>query len=389
VGSTNHRLPYTGLANAARFASPNVTDPVITTARGVTTCGPAPTAACRAAYTAAVDALKPMPWASANLRYTQSIGNSNYNALEVKLQRRFTNGLQSLLAYTWGKSIDTSSGFFNVENGDGGSAAVQNYFDMRSARAVSGYDITHFLSWSTLYELPFGKGKKWVQSGPLSWIIGNWQANAILQARTAQPYTIQIGGDPANIGGSTSGFPAGNNTPYARPNLIADPFTPGPVAANPDIRCQFAAGQPFTNPATGLPGVGIAPTSVHNRTNWFNPCAFGVPADGFGTLGRNTYRGPAVSNLDFALYKSFPLPREGWNLRFEAQIFNLFNMQTWASPNTLTVGQGNSTGLGTISGSTFATVGGQTTALANGGQVTALANGTNPRQMQFGLRFQF
>jgi len=392
VGSSNHRLAYTGLANAARFASPNVTAPVTTTAQGVTTCGPKPTpvtaawTACSVAYTATIDSSKPMPWVSSNLRYTQSIANSNYNALEVKVQRRLSNGLQTLLSYTWGRSIDTSSGFFNVENGDGGSSAVQNYFDMRAARAVSGYDITHFLSWATVYELPFGKGKRWVQSGPLSWIIGGWQANSILQARTAQPYTIQIGGDPANIGGSTSGFPP---SAYARPNLISDPFTPGPVAANPDIRCQFAAGQAFTNPANGQPGIGIAPTSVHNRTNWFNPCAFGVPSGSFGTLGRNSFRGPAVSNTDFALYKSIPLPREGWNLRFEAQIFNLFNMQSWASPNTLTVGQGSSSALGTISGSTFATVGGQTTALASGGQVTGVANGSNPRQMQFGLRIQF
>ena len=361
VGSSNHRLAYTGLANAARHASPNGTPAAV------------------------IDALKPMPWVTSNLRYTQSIATSNYNALEVKVQRRFVNGLQSLLAYTWGKSIDTSSGFFNVENGDGGSSAVQNYFDMRSARAVSGYDITHFLSWATLYELPFGHGKKWVQSGPLSWIIGNWQANAILQARTAQPYTVQIGGDAANIGGSTGGFPP---SAYARPNLIADPFVPGPVMANPDPLCHLASNQVDPTDPTGQRH-GLAPVSVHNRTNWFNPCAFAVPSGAFGTLGRDTFRGPAVSNMDFALYKSIPLPREGWNVRFEAQVFNLFNMQSWASPNTLTVGQASQTG-GSISGNNnFATIGGQRIGLASGGQVTGVANGSNPRQMQFGLKLQF
>ena len=351
VGSSNHQLPYTGLANAARRASPNGTS------------------------NALIDSLKPMPWVSSNLRYTLSVGNANYNALETKVQRRFSNGLATLLSYTWGKSIDNSSGFFNVENGDGGSSAVQNFFDIRSSRAVSGYDITHFVSWATGYELPFGHGKRWAQSGPLSWIIGNWQTNTILQARTGQPYTIQVGGDIANIGGSTGGFPP---SAYGRPNLIADPFTAGPVMASPDPLCHLTTAQVDPTDPTGQRH-GKAPLSVRNRVNWFNPCAFAVPIGGFGTLGRNTFRSPAMSNVDFSLLKIFPLPREGWQLRFEAQIFNLFNTQIWGNPNALTIGNGTS--------STSPTAFGSITASA--GQVTSLTQGTQPREMQFGLRFQF
>ena len=135
VGSTNGRLPYTGLANAARQASPAGT--------------PA----------AQVDALRAMPWVNANITYTQSIGYSHYNALQTKLQRRFSHGLHSLLAYTFSKSTDVSSGYFNVENGPGGGSTVQNYYDQSTARGVSGYDITHFVSWANVYELRWGAGK--------------------------------------------------------------------------------------------------------------------------------------------------------------------------------------------------------------------------------------
>ena len=187
VGSKNGRLPYSGFANTARQASRN-------------TCA-ASDAACNAAFNASVDALRPMPWVNANINYSQSIGYSNYNALQARFQRRFSNGLHSLVSYTWGKSIDVSSGYFNVENGPGGGSTIQNYYDMSTARGVSSYDITHFLSWATVYELPFGRGRKWLQSGPASLILGNWQANYIFQARSGQPYNLQVAGDLANLRG--------------------------------------------------------------------------------------------------------------------------------------------------------------------------------------------
>jgi hypothetical protein len=248
VGSKNGRLPYSGFANTARQASRN-------------TCATNDTA-CNAAFNASVDALRPMPWAGANINYTQSIGYSNYNALQARFQRRFSNGLHSLVSYTWGKSIDVSSGYFNVENGPGGGSTIQNYYDMSTARAVSSYDITQFLSWATVYEIPVGRGKKWLQSGPGAWFLGNWQANYIFQARSGQPYNLQIAGDLANLRGTAPNAP-GN---YLRPNLIADPFVAGPVAANPDPNCQKTISQG-----------GRAADVVNTAASWFNPCAFGIP----------------------------------------------------------------------------------------------------------------
>lgn len=344
VGSRNGRLPYTGFANTARQASPNGT------------------------ANSVIDALRPMPWVGANITYTQSIGTSHYNALETKLQRRFSNGLHSLVSYTWGKSIDVGSGFFNAENGFGGGSTVQNYYDQRTARGVSSYDITHFLSWATVYELPAGKGKRWFTKGPASWFLGDWQVNYIMQARSGQPYNLQISGDLANIRGSAPNAP-GN---YLRPNLLADPFVAGPVSNHPDVRCRFAVGERF---GSGANDVGIAPTQVRTAASWFNPCAFTIPSGAFGSLGRNVFRGKSVFNMDLSLFKSFRI-REGMTLQFRVEAFNVFNVQNWNVPNP-------------TSNNNIIINANATQISATSARITDLAPGTTPRQLQFGLRFLF
>lgn len=319
AGSSNGRLDYKGKPNTAPTAQPAGT--------------PA----------SSIDALRPMPWVGANINYEQSIGYSHYNALETSLHHRTTNGLFLLVAYTWSKSIDVSSGYFGVENGPGGGAAVQNYYDLNSNKGVSAFDITHFLSFAAVYELPFGRGKRWLQGGPASWLLGNWQANPIFQARSGQPYTLNVSGDIANISG-TGGIDASTASGYGRPNIVGDPFKAGPVSANPTC---------------------TAPTEIQTSSHWFNPCAFTVPVDSFGNLGRTTYRGPAVFNMDFSLIKNVPLPREGMRLQLAFEAFNVFNIQNLDVPSQLNITN------------------------RSAGLITSLAQGTTPREMQFGLRFVF
>jgi hypothetical protein len=343
VGSRNYRLPFSGFANAASEASIN-------------TCA-ANDKACNDAFVAHVDSLRLMPWVSAGLNYTTNTGTSNYNALESRFQRRFANGWSTLVSYTWSKSIDTSSGYFNVENGPGGSSTIQNYYDKSTAKGVSSYDIPHFLSWATVYELPFGRGKKWLSSGPASWLLGNWQTNFIFQARSGAPFNLVVTGDLANLRGNPN-VGAPNN--YLRPNLIADPFVAGPVAANPDPLCQKTISQG-----------GRAADEVHTIASWFNPCAFGIPNGTFGNLGRNVFRGPAVYNMDLSLFKNIQI-REGWKLQLRAEAFNVFNRQNWDTPANanLTLNAGNSI----------------TTSV---GKISNLAQGTTPRQIQFGIRLVY
>jgi hypothetical protein len=192
-------------------------------------------------------------------------------------------------------------------------------------------------------------------SGPASWVAGNWQLNYIMQARTGQPYNLQVNGDIANLRGTAPNAP-GN---YGRPNIIADPFVSGPVAANPDPACQKTISQG-----------GRAADKVRTAATWFNACAFTIPGQfgvlsGFGNLGRNVFRGPAVFNMDVSMFKSIPLPREGMNLQLRFEAFNIFNVQNYDVPS------------------------GTNLSNANPGRITTLAAGTTPRQLQFGVRFVF
>jgi hypothetical protein len=176
-----------------------------------------------------------------------------------------------------------------------------------------------------------------------------------MQARSGAPYSLQVTGDLANLRGSAPTAPG----TYLRPNVLADPFKAGPVAANPDPLCQKTISQG-----------GKAADSVHTIASWFNPCAFGIPSGSFGSLGRNAFRGKSVFNTDLSLFKSFPL-RETWELQFRMEMFNVFNIQNWDTPTNLTINTN------------------ATTIATNVGRINSLAAGTNPRQIQFGLRFMF
>ncbi len=368
AGAKSGRLPY-GAANA-------------NSASQATRCAAqtqfAPTGGCTAAENATIDGFRQMPWVVANLTYSRSIGFAHYNALETRFQKRMSNGLYSLVSYTWGKATDVSSGYFNVENGNGGGSTIQNYYDQNLARGQSSFNISQFVSWATVYELPFGRGKHWATSGPLSWIVGDWQANYVFQMRSGAPYQLQVSGDVANLRGTSSSSPT-----YGRPNLVADPFVAGPVSANPDPGC-----------ATTISAGGKAADATHTARTWFNPCAFGVPFGAFGNLGRNPYTGPHVTNMDFSMFKSVHVG-ERFNVQFRFEAFNVFNIQNYNVPDsTFTVNSGTVSvpaGTGACSGSTAACT---FPAIASGtvgtvGKITSLAQGTTPRQLQFGLRLQF
>jgi hypothetical protein len=270
VGSYNDRLDLTGLFNTA------------TTPGGT----------------------KPFPWYNVTPFYGTSHGNGNYNALQAKLEHHFVRGFQYLVSYTWSKSIDVgSSGWFDVENGPGGSSGLQDPYHPERSRSVSAYDIPHFLSMSGVWDLPFGKGKRYLNGGVANQIVGNWQVNGIVQLRSGQPYNLSVVGDVANIGNTLSFWN------YARPNLIGDP-----------------------NPA--------------NRTvnEWFNPSAFAVPVNSFGDFGRNALRTASVYDADFSVFKNFPIG-ERFLVSFRAEFFNAFNIQNYGAPNTLigTAGAGQIT----------------------------------------------
>lgn len=267
VGSKSDRLDATGLWDTAQTPGPGTP--------------------------AQVQARKPFPWYQQTSFYGTDRGFSHYNSLQAKLNRHYSNGLQYLVSYTWSKTTDAgASGWFGVENGSGGSSVLQNYYDINGSRGLSALDIPQDLALSGIYELPVGKGKPYLQSGPASWILGNWQANMVVQMRSGQPYNMTVPGDVANIGNTLSWWN------YARPNLVGDP-----------------------NPAHP------------SRYEWFDPSAFAVPSFSYGNSPKNFLRSPHVTDLDFSLFKSFHLG-ESASITFRAEAFNILNIQNYGVPDS-------------------------------------------------------
>jgi len=269
VGSHNGRMEYAGRAQSPR--------------------APAIAPDGRRLTPAERDQLRPWPHIRGDFRYEDSIGWANYHSFQFKAQRRFANGLASMLSYTWSRSKDTSSGWFNTENGIGSNAAVQNFYDMDAAYAISGYDIPHILTWGGIWELPFGRDKRWLDEGAASWILGNWQLNWNLLVRSGQPMTIQANGDPANIGFSG----------YAQADVVGDPNLSDPT-----------------------------------DEEWFNTGAFANPVNDFGNSGRSLLRAPSYWLVDLGLQKNIPLGAER-SLQVRLDAFNVFNHINLGDPNVV------------------------------------------------------
>ena len=142
-------------------------------------------------------------------------GKASYNGLGVKLQKNFSSGLTYLVGYTWSKSIDTAS---SIRSHNGDTLFPQNSYNIAGDRALSTFHTAHRLVTSTLYELPFGKGKQFLDTGNgvLNQLIGGWQLGSIITIQTGNPITIVSGTDRSVTGGG-----------FDRPNATSvDPVLP-------------------------------------------------------------------------------------------------------------------------------------------------------------------
>jgi hypothetical protein len=219
-------------------------------------------------------------------------GNSIYNAMNVKFERR-SNALATTVVYTWAKSIDTKS----AAAGIGGQAfngwqGFLNNHDPKRDRGRSDFDVDHRLVASFVYDLPFGRGKRYGNdlNKAADTIVGGWQVNGIATFQKGFPITITA----ADVGGLLDTF----NT--NRANLVGDP----------------------DSGATGT----IA--------SWFNKSAFAQPALGvFGDSGRNILRAPGINNFDLSLFKNFAIT-ERMRLQFRLESFNAFNHTQFGGPVT-------------------------------------------------------
>ncbi len=233
-------------------------------------------------------------------------GFSSYNALQAKVEKRYSGGLYFINSFTWSKAIDNAPG--HLENYNGDNSRV-NFYDIAANRAVSSYDQPINDTLSILYDLPFGKGRHFdIKNTALDLIAGGWGIDLI---------NTETSGEPLNI--------------------TYIPTTQGSVS-------------PLVTPTPNLTGESLY---LHNGNpvDYLNAGAFTNPSykQPFGNAGRNLARSPFFSELDLGLHKNFNLGSETRYLQFRAEAFNLLNKTNFAGPGGLT---SNSSGYGVFT-STF------------------------------------
>ena len=236
--------------------------------------------------------LRPVPQFD-DINLIEGRANSSYHSLQTRLQQRLDFGLSLLASYTWSKSIDDASNFFTSA---GDPNFPQNSYNVAAERGRSNFDVRHRLSMSYVYDLPFGRGRRFLSdAGWVSAVLRDWQTSAIVTLQSGRPFTVALLPeiDRSNTGRSNLGFGAND-----RPNLAGNP-------------------------------------SLTNRTpeRWFNTGAFVFPAFGsFGNAGRNILDGPGYQNVNASLMKNTALS-ERFKLQLRAEVFNLFNRPNFNLPD--------------------------------------------------------
>ncbi len=210
---------------------------------------------------------------------------SNYHSLQMRLEKRFTHGLQFSAAYTYSHALDDAS---SASLGSQASGDFRDQTNPLLEYGNSDFDIRQRFVFSYFYELPFGKGKAFGgnASGALNQIIANWQVAGIITASTGN-YLSAIDSS-TNIANSDGG---GVVATVTRPNRVGDPN-----------------GKPCAAGAL------------------FNTCAFATNTvlGTFGNAGRNIIRAPGFQNWDFSVFKSFPV-NEKYRFEFRGEFFNIWN----------------------------------------------------------------
>ncbi|MBM3734742.1 MAG: carboxypeptidase regulatory-like domain-containing protein [Acidobacteria bacterium] len=253
-----------------------------------------------------------------------AMAHSTYHALQARLQRRFANGLTVLGSYAYSKSIDAGSG---IRTTDGDPLTPMDPYGLFRERGRSAYDFRQRLTTSWLYELPFGKGKRFLNAGGAgNVILGGWQLGGIFTLQSGFPLSVFC--PPGNI--QNGGDGCRSDSLGINPNLPRNQKTPD----------RFFNTAAF--PLTGrIPG-----PNTEAR---------------YGDSGRNILDGPGIISFDFSAIKNFRLT-EKTNLEFRGEFFNIPNHPIFAPPGTTP----NTPAYGRIGGTKI-----------------------DSRQLQFGLKFHF
>jgi hypothetical protein len=225
------------------------------------------------------------------------INASNYNSLQVNYTKRYTHGLTSLISYTYSKSLDYGG---SAASGGGSAGNPQTVTNLKAGYGASGFDQKHRLVSSVTYELPFGGGKQFLNSGFVSKIAGGFEIDAITTYASGPPFSVSLNS------GVNSGAPSW-------PNRIGS-------------RGKIDHGTPLRFFNATLCAAGPLPSGA--------TCAFQIPPNNtYGNVGRSVLYGPSTKDWDIGLQRRIKLYEDkSLNLKFDA--FNVFNTPNFATPNT-------------------------------------------------------
>ncbi|HEY6046403.1 MAG TPA: TonB-dependent receptor, partial [Pyrinomonadaceae bacterium] len=301
------------------------------------------------------------------ITYLDNSGDSNYHAAQFTLRRRFSSGFGLSLAYTWAKSIDnqsvdpvgaTSGGAINNTT----SRAPSDIRNFRLDRARSDFDRRHILQGATVWELPVGKGKHFLNSssGLVNHLLGGWTVNSIFNYMTGEGFSVMAGGDSTSApGGRISNAAHTTRALVQRPISAQLQYLPGQTSLGPLV---FPAGQ------TAQP-CGVNPNS-----------AFCLPAPGQNGAGRNIFTAPSYWNIDLGFIKTIQI-RERFKVQLRMEMFNALNHANFDNPRDASVGSPS------LSSPDFARVCCATVAPPS--TQTVVQTGESARVIQFALKFQF
>ncbi len=263
----------------------------------------------------------------------QNVGMSTYNALLVSLARQYRNGLTLQVSYTWAKDLTDADSA--LPNNGVAVSQVQNPFNLHMEKAISAQDIRNTFVISPLYQLPFGKGRKWMNSGIAGTLLGGWDIGGVLRYESGQPISFCC----------ATGAPGFQNSFYYS-------RVPGRSFASP----AYLRGH--LNPL----GNGNSGVTDDNVNSYFAPTIDRDPVNGaFFDPNQNTYRGtrpngtyvfgdvPRVEgevrtqgyyNEDLSILKNFPI-KEGVNFVLKGEFLNAFNRHAFAIPGDLNPNDNN------------------------------------------------
>jgi hypothetical protein len=300
------------------------------------------------------------------IRFMSYGTDSSYEALTVNVQKRMSHGFQFGGSYTYSKSMDSSSATIA---GDAFSNTLTSWFWFapQISHSVSDYNVPQSAVINGIWQVP----------GPARGIahaaLGGWEMGSILKLNNGIPTTPVIGGDPLGVQNS-------GTDPFSIPSLIpgCDPINHN-YKSNPNgVFLGYIKSSCYTLPqatpaiaAQCLPFGYSAPGSKSP-----NPGIPGTCSNLMGNAGRNSIVGPSLVNLDFSLYKNFPVPRisESFSVQFRAEFFNILNHANFAPPLP-------------IQGGAASALFNQNGTPTNGGGLTTLV--TQPRDIQFALKVIF